>query len=473
MSENTIKHPVSLLSGDKPLPHNIEAEIAVLGSMILSASDAIDTAVGILGFSGSFYSQKHQIIFEALKDMWNAPEDGTKASIDPVTLSAYLEKKGQLVEAGNSQYLMKLLNSVPTSANVEHYSNIVYENAVLRKLIKTGSEIVDDSFKKTASIRGLLDEIERKILDIGKLKTHKSYKPIKDLVQDAFEYIEDVFRGKEDAVGISTGYEKLDETISGLKPTEMFVLAARPSVGKTALALNIASNVATSSNPKKVAIFSLEMSSRQVVTRLLCSMARMSLGKIKSSAISNSHWDDLGHACDILRKAPIFIDDTVQLDIFELRTKARRIYKEHGLDLIIIDYLQLMRAPASTNSNSSREQEVAQISGGIKGLAKELNIPIMVLAQLNRMSAQTGSKPKLSHLRESGAIEQDADVVALLHRDRDSAIEASPEAIEAGMPAEVIIAKNRNGETNLVKLRFFQKYTRFETETMVAEEDVP
>ena len=286
-------------------------------------------------------------------------------------------------------------------------------------------------------------------------------------------YLERLNTKDPSVLGIQTGFEALDRIIMGLRPGEMFVLAARPSIGKTALALNMAENMALcSERPVPVGIFSLEMGVQQLVLRLLCSMARISLGDVRDCALTGGRWADVGRAADRLRKAPIYIDDcAAQMDIIELRGRARRMKQEFDIGVLFIDYLQLLR-PVGGNRNSTRENEVAQMSGGIKGLAKELNIPIVVLAQLNRQAEQTGQRPKLSHLRESGAIEQDADVVALLHRERDVENQLSSDGL-TGIESELIVAKHRNGQTGVAPLLFIPAYTRFENRSPISDEDVP
>ena len=320
------------------------------------------------------------------------------------------------------------------------------------------------------SVPELVDEIETEILTLTQLQGGVDSTPIRRLIPPAVAYLEKLHTKDAAVVGITTGYHDLDHLITGLRPGDMFVLAARPSIGKTALALNLATNVALSKTPRAVGVFSLEMSSDQLALRLLCSEARVNMADIKDGALSVARWNDIMAAADRLNKAPLFIDDTGSLDILELRARARRLHQQHHVELLVIDYLQLMR-PAGHNRNSTRENEVSQMSGGIKTLAKELRIPIIVLAQLNRQAEQTGQRPKLSHLRESGAIEQDADIVALLHRERET--ESGQERSYEGTEAELIIAKHRNGPTGIVRLSFFPQFTKFESRSPIADEDVP
>ncbi|MFO7821258.1 MAG: replicative DNA helicase [Lentisphaeria bacterium] len=450
------------------MPHNTEAEVAVLGSVLLDPGVALDAATSMLNFQGSFYHPAHQTIFQTIIEL-NARQ--AQGSVDIVTLSDALNRKGVLEEAGGQAYLLKLLNSVPSAANIEHYVEIVHQNAVLRRLIKASTEIADKCYEPQQSVKELVDGIESEILSITNLKKADNLVPVSEMILPAIEYIEKLHQKDRSIMGLQTGFDGLDRTVMGLRPGEMFVLAARPSIGKTALALNMAENIAVNSDPEPVGIFSLEMSCKQLVLRLLCSLARINIGDIRDCALSQGRWQEITRAGQQLKNAPIYIDDAVAtLDVAELRARARRMKREHDISVIFIDYLQLLK-PVGGNRNSTRENDVAQISGGIKSLAKELDIPIVVLAQLNRQAEQTGQKPRLSHLRESGAIEQDADVVALLHRERE--VEAGKPDGNSGLEAELIIAKHRNGQTGIAPLVFIPNYTRFEDRSPVADEDVP
>ncbi|MCF7854721.1 MAG: replicative DNA helicase [Candidatus Pacebacteria bacterium] len=462
---------VSLLRGDRPLPHNTEAEVAVLGSVLLDPAVALDAAASALNFSGSFYHPAHQEIFQTLLRLANNSK-GARGAIDVVTLSDALEKRQKLEDVGGRAYLTQLLNSVPTAANVEYYVDIVHQNAILRRLIRSSTETLEKCFEPHDSVRTLIDEIESEILTITGLKQGRDMVAVGDMIFGAIEHIEKLHQKDPLIMGLQTGFAGLDDIILGLRAGEMFVLAARPSIGKTALALNMAENIAMRSDGVPVGIFSLEMSTKQLVLRLLCSLARISLADIRDCALSQGRWQEIMRAGDRLRKAPIYIDDTsANLDIVELRARARRMKREHDIQVLFIDYLQLLK-PVNANKNTTRENEVSQISGGIKSLAKELDIPIVVLAQLNRQAEQAGQRPKLSHLRESGAIEQDADVVALLHRERD--VESStPIDPRTGMESELVVAKHRNGRTGVASLLFIPAYTRFENRSAIPDEDVP
>ncbi len=456
-----------LLSGDRPLPHNKEAEVAVLGAMLLDPANAIDVAVSRLSADNSFYVPAHQTIFTCLARLGNEKPRG---SVDLITLADALESEGRLEEVGGRAVLIRLINSVPTAANIEHYVDIVHQNAVLRRLIVTGLSIVDRCFDPGEDVNGLLDEIEQQVMSVSGDQSGGHSVVVGDKIVAAIEYIDRLRSQDKSALGVSTGYPDLDNMLTGMMPGDMIVLAARPSIGKTAFALNLVENISIGKDPTPVGVFSLEMGTDQLVLRLLCSQARVNLGDIREGALSAGRWQNIMDAGQRLREAPIYIDDSGGLDIVELRARARRMKRDHDIGLLVIDYLQLLKG-SSQNKNATRENEVAQMSGGIKSLAKELSIPIIVLAQLNRQAEQPGARPKLAHLRESGAIEQDADVVAMLHRERETD-KASPTGSE-GMEAELIVAKHRNGPTGVVPLTFLPHFTRFESRSMISDEDVP
>lgn len=465
-SERSTTHG-PLFVGDRPVPHNTEAEIAVLGSMLLDPANAIDVAVTRLSFTDSFYSPGHQKIFAGLVKL---STEKPRGAIDLITLTDALEKAGTLAEVGGAAYLDRLATSVPTAANIEQYAEIVHDTAVLRRLIRTGTEMLDKCYAQEEDVHELLDRIETEILTITGLRSGGETQALSDLVFPAINHLDRLHSGDRDTLGIQTGYADLDSVLTGLRPGEMLVLAARPSIGKTALALNMAANMALSEAAVPVGIFSLEMSADLLVLRLLCTEARVSLSDIREGALSTVRWQEIMDAGQRFRAAPIYIDDTGNLDIIELRARARRMKRQFDIQVLMIDYLQLLKA--SVGRNATRENEVARISGGIKALSKELGIPIVVMAQLNRQAEQAGQKPRLAHLRESGAIEQDADVVALLHRERDQDVEEGVIGRE-GMEAELIIAKHRNGPTGIVRLTFLPTYTRFESRSRIADADVP
>ncbi len=462
----TARDQVFLNDGDRPLPRNLEAEAAVLAAIMLDPQNALDPALHSLRAPGSFFHPPHQVIFNAMLEL---NQERGAAAIDLLTLTDLLDKKGKIEEIGGAPFLRRIMDSLPTAANIEYHVDIVYENATLRRLIKTATRIVDRCYDQRESVRELVDRIEGEISQVVNARAGSETVALGEQMLDVITYLEKVQNNDPSAMGIQTGYPDLDRLVYGLKPGEMFVLAARPSIGKTALALNMAENIALGVNPVEVGIFSLEMSTKMLALRLLCSQARVNIADIRENAISRGRWEAIGETAMRLRKAPIFIDDaSAGLDVMELRNRARRMKREHGIKLLMIDYLQLLR-PVAGNRNTTRENEVSQISGCIKGLANELGIPIIVLAQLNRQAEQPGARPRLSHLRESGAIEQDADVVALLHREREESASAETRQIEA----ELIIAKHRNGPTGLVPLLWMPSYTRFESRSAIADEDVP
>jgi replicative DNA helicase len=459
-----------LLVGDRPLPHNDDAEVAVLGAVLLDPQAALDVAASRLGFPGSFHNPAHQTVFDLLLELSNS---GSRGGIDLVTLADALDKRGMLDQVGGPAYLGRLMGSVPSAANIEQYVSIVHEHALLRRLVRAGADIVEACYSGEGSTREVIDRIETEIMGITSLGRRDEAVPVGAVVIKAIEMLDKLHRRDSSVMGLQTGYPDLDSIIGGLRGGEMFVLAARPSIGKTALALNMVSNVTLRDDPAPTCIFSLEMSTELLVLRLLCSLARVNLGDIRDGALSPSRWQEIMTQGQRLREAPIFIDDTGGLDIVELRARARRMWREHGIRLIVIDYLQLLKG-TGLNRNTTRENEVSQISGGIKNLAKELDIPVVVLAQLNRQAAQQGALPRLSHLRESGAIEQDADVVALLHRERETEKDgAGAGGTREGMEAKIVVAKHRNGPTGIVNLTFLPQFTRFESQSMIQESDVP
>ena len=443
-----------LFNLDRPKPANIQAEVAVLGSMLLAPS-AVNTALSALRFDGAFFRPAHQTIFNAIMELNSGKSD---AAVDPVVLADYLEKTGKLEEIGGRTYLTELMDAVPTAANIEHYIDIVRQNAILRRVIDASSRAIMNCYEHDDDVASLLDNVQQNIFEIANMNQTKDYVGVSKLAIDAIEYLDKLMHGDKGVMGIPTGFD-MDRMITGLKPGELFVLAARPSIGKTAFALNMVPNIALGNNPQPIGIFSLEMPALQLVIRMLCSLTRISMSDLRHGSVSTSQWAELMNAADQLQKSGIFIDDTGAIDILELRAKARRMRAQNNIQAIFIDYLQLIKV--HSKSNASRENEVAMISGSLKAMAKELNIPVVVLAQLNRQAEQQGEKPKLSHLRESGAIEQDADVVALLHRDRDKQYEQGEGNDDTPLKAELIIAKNRNGGTGKNNLLFFPRYTCF------------
>ncbi|NLF93055.1 MAG: replicative DNA helicase [Oligosphaeraceae bacterium] len=456
---------VPLLNLDRPKPHNEEAEKAVLGAMLIDPTAAA-AALANLRFEGAFFRAAHQMIFAAMLELYPGKGD---AGLDVLVLTDHLQKNGRLDEVGGPSYLAMLADCVPTAANIEHYIDIVKQNAILRRVISSCSEAILRCYDSDDDIKTVLDYVEQKIFEVAQMNESKDLLPIQPLVKEAVSYIQKLMQGDNTVMGLKTGFDQLDRLITGLRPGELFVLAARPSIGKTALALNIAANIALGPAKVPVGIFSLEMPAQQLVLRLLCSEAKVCLARlINVITPPKSTWSALQEACMRLLESHILIDDTGAIDILELRAKARRMKSTANIGVIFIDYLQLIHTDAGRNA--SRENEVSKISGALKALAKELNIPIVVLAQLNRQAEQN-EKPKLSNLRESGAIEQDADVVTLLHREREKQYQQGENSSE-GLEAELIVAKNRNGATGVQNLLFFPQHTRFESRSKVDDSDV-
>ncbi|MBP5641312.1 MAG: replicative DNA helicase [Victivallales bacterium] len=460
------ENPLKILNIGRKMPANEEAEQAVLGAMLFSA-EAASTVMGQLRVEGAFARPANQTIFNAMQELVRGRSE---SAIDPVVLADTLERSGMLEAAGGREYITQLMEAVPTAANVEFYVDIVKQNAILRHLITTCADTMLKCYECQEDARTLLDSIEQRVFEVTGMNETKELMTVQPLVREAVEYLDKLIHNNADVLGLRTGYE-MDRMITGLKPGELFVIAARPSIGKTAFALNIATNIALApTNPVPVGIFSLEMPALQLILRMICSLSRTSLSEFRNNGqINSARWQEVMNAAQAISQSKFIIDDTGAIDILELRAKARRMCSKYGVKVIFIDYLQLIHA--QTKSNASRENEVSMISGSLKAMAKELNIPVVVLAQLNRQAEQ-GEKPKLSHLRESGAIEQDADVVAILHREREKQMEQK-EGDNTGLPAEVIIAKNRNGGTGTQELLFFPKYTRFENKARIDDSDVP
>ncbi len=446
------------LDGDRPLPHSLKIEKAVLGAVLLDSSCFYE-AVERFGNAKVFYDPANQKIYDAALEL---NQEG--AQIDHMTVSSKLEKQGILERIGGDSYLAELQGLVPTTAHMESWCNLVYEHAVLRELINSCSQSINSCYDTEKEASQILDDVESLILKARDLGVRHSLRDIESLVMDAFTYLDLLGKKDESITGISTGFPGFDNRIIGMKKGEMIVIAARPSVGKTSFAANIVSNVALKKTDRQfsVAVFTMEMTAEQIVRRLLCAEAGVSEKDIlNKGGIHGADFHRLTTAASVLKKARIFIDPTPSLRVMELRAKARRLKQRHKIDLIVIDYLQLMRADMVSKSET-RQIEVSLISSGIKSLAKELEVPIVVLAQLNRAAEQQRDGiPKLSNLRESGAIEQDADIVAFLHRDTEAHRLASEEDKIKGLEAMLIIAKNRNGETGVEDLSFFPKTMKF------------
>ena len=428
-------------------PHDIEAEQAVIGSM-LTDSDAVMAAVEKLR-SESFYREDNRLIFEAIVNLYNRSEP-----VDLVTVKDELSSMGNFEKVGGYEYLAILPDKVPTTANVQKYIDIVEEKATLRKLIKTANEIIELGYNPTEDVEDIMAGAEKKIFDIIQNKNQKSYTPIKDVLVESFTNLEKLYNQKQHVTGVPTQFYDLDDKTAGLHGSELILVAARPAMGKTAFALNIATNAALRANVP-VAIFSLEMSKDQLVNRMLCSEAMVDSNKVRTGKLDEEDWTKLAEAIGPLSEAGVYIDDTPGISVMEIRTKCRKLKMEKNIGLVVIDYLQLISG--SNKRNGSREQEISEISRSLKVLAKELNVPVIALSQLSRAVEQRDDhRPMLSDLRESGAIEQDADIVMFLYRDDYYNKESAEKDI-----AEVIIAKQRGGSTGTVKLYWMGNYTKF------------
>jgi replicative DNA helicase len=438
----------------RTLPHSIEAEQGVLGSMLISPREIIAECVEKIN-EEYFYFAAHQTIYTVLVELWNAGQ-----AIDLITFTQVLRDRSLLETVGGAAAVTSLFTFVPTAANVTYYLEIVREKYILRQIIAACTESVRRAFEEQDEVHGLLDEVEQKIFSVGEDRFKGQVLTMKDQVMEAIEAIEQLYERRGGITGIATGFAELDRMTNGLHEGEMIVIAARPSMGKTALAMNIAEHVAI--NEKlPVAVFSLEMSSQQLVQRLLCSRARVNLQKVRDGFLAERDFPSLTAAASKLAEAQIYIDDTASLSILELRAKARRLKAQKDIKLIVVDYLQLLRS-TTRRAQDNRQLEISEISSGLKGLAKELKVPVLVLAQLNRQpEARTGGKPRLSDLRESGSIEQDADLVGLLVRPEIYEEDEDARAEKAG-EAELIIAKQRNGPVGEIALTFLKEFTRFE-----------
>ena len=439
-------------------PQSIEAEESVLGGILLD-NTAMDRVVESLG-PDDFYRESHRKIFRAMIELSERSEPA-----DIITLSDVLRGRGEIAEVGGVTYLAELAERVPTAANILQYARIVKEKAILRGLIGATTEIASRSYQDTENVDELLDQAEQRIFSISEGRIRPSFYRMGEVVMDTLKTVERLHERKQLVTGVATGFGDLDSLTAGLQPAEFIVLAGRPGMGKTALALNIAQHAALSPERHGVAVFSLEMAKEQLVLRMLCSHAKVDSSKVRGGVLSDRDFQRLAIAAQKLVEAPIYIDDSPGLSVLEVRAKARRLKRdpEARLGLVIVDYLQLMRGLVTTDS---REQEISQISRSLKNLAKELNLPVVALSQLNRQVVQRAERrPLLADLRESGAIEQDADVVAFVFREEAY----HPDREELRGLAELIVAKQRNGPVGTVRLTFRSEYTRFENYT--AEED--
>lgn len=461
-SQTSRNTPVISLEKGKIPPQVVDIESVVLGALMIDKK-GVDEAIDILQ-PDAFYTPQHQLIFEAINNLFKGNQP-----VDLLTVSTELKRMGKLEAAGGEFYLIKLTQKVSSSAHIEFHARIVLQKYIQRSLIKIASEILEESYDDQTDVFDLLDSAENKLYQVAENHIKRSTSTAQELVTAAKKRIEEI-ANKEGLSGVPSGFTKLDQLTSGWQPSDLIIIAARPAMGKTAFTLTMARNMAIDHNIP-VAFFSLEMSSVQLITRLISSETQLSSEKLRTGKLEKYEWEQLNVKVKDLEKAPLFIDDTPSLSIFDLRAKARRLASQYGIRMIIIDYLQLMTTGASQNKPGNREQEIATISRNLKALAKELDVPVIALSQLSRaVETRGGSKrPVLSDLRESGAIEQDADIVSFIYRPEYYKIEQWDDEEQAPTTdqAEIIVAKHRNGSTEDVRLKFVGRFGKFEDlETM-------
>jgi replicative DNA helicase len=427
-------------------PHSLEAEVSVLGAAMISRAAASD-AVEFLRVE-DFYRNAHQVVFEAVQQLTAAGEP-----VDTVTVTEWLARHDRLDEVGGPGSVHELTVAVPTAANAAYYARIVREKALLRRLIDAGTAVVKLGYESTDDAEQVVDRAESMIYDVAQSNTTSEYARLGELLNDSFEMLEKLAEQGSDVTGLATGFDDLDRLTAGLQPQNLVIVAARPAMGKSSLALGV-THFVTARLGVPAILFSLEMSKLEIVNRLLSSEARIDSSRIRTGRLDDSDWRKLGDALGALAEAPLFIDDTPSITLMEIRAKCRRLKQKHGLGLVVIDYLQLMQ---SSRRTESRQQEVAEISRGLKMLAKELDVPVVALSQLSRQpESRTDKRPQLADLRESGSIEQDADIVAFIYRDEVYDEDTPDRGI-----AELILAKHRNGPTGIVRLAFLDHLTKF------------
>lgn len=444
--KRTNKLGVNTSAFERIPPHNIEAEQSLIGSMFIS-EDAITLAMEKLE-PLDFYKEAHRLVFETIMELYAQGEPA-----DPITVAEHLRGKGVLDQIGGKSYIHTLVNVVPTAANAKYYAEIVEKGAVLRSLIRAATEVVSLGYESPEDVEQLIDKAESLIFGVSQKRISEKFAHVKELLAESFEQIEKLYEKKAQVTGIPSGYTDLDNMTSGFHPSDLIVVAARPSMGKTSLALGIAQNVALNERVP-VAIFSLEMSRYQLVQRFLCSQAKVDAQALRSGSLREDDWPKLSNAVGRLADAPIYIDDTANITIMEVRAKARRLMARQKLGLIIVDYLQLMQGGLR---KENRQQEISEISRALKILGRELNLPVIAVSQLSRAVEQRPDKrPLLADLRESGAIEQDADLVVFIYRDEYY----NPDSDDKGV-AEIHISKHRNGPTGTIRLAFQPHFARF------------
>ena len=460
------KESIAAIPLDRTPPHDTAAEQGVLGCILLDPKENLSSCMAKIKDESMFYDLRHKAIYSALVQM-----SERSIPIDLLTLSHQLRTDGELDNIGGVAYLAELQDGVPSAANLEYYFDIVRDRGLLRKVIHTCTKAIADAYEETSEVERLIGEVEQSVLDIQTEHSISDNITIKDHVKQAIDTIEDYFKNKGGSTGIETGFTDFDRMTTGMHGGEMIVVAARPSMGKTSLAMNIVEHVALKGG-LPVGVFSLEMSADALVMRMLCSLAGINLRDLRDGFLQNRDFPRIVDASGKLSKSGLHIDDSGGLSIILLKARARRMWQQHGTKLFVIDYMQLLHS-TSRRGGENRQQEIAEISSGIKALAKELSVPIIVLSQLNReLEKDKNRKPRLSDLRESGAIEQDADVVGLLYKpggaDNDDD-EADSEATQINL----LIAKQRNGPTGDVRLTFLKGFTRFENAAKISSDDVP
>ena len=452
---------------DRLPPHSLEAEQGVLGCALLAPAESLGHCIErFTAGSEVFYDLRHRVIYDQLIEMYER-----KDAIDLITVQQQLKDKQQLEGVGGLAYLSSLPDAVPSAANLEFYLEIVREKFVLRRMIATCTDVVSRAYEHQGEVDQLLDEVERDVLKMSGDRVASSSPGMKELVHRAIHHIEAYHQRQGQLGGIATGFVDLDRMTDGLHEGEMIVIAARPSMGKTSLAMNMAEYVAVNLR-LPVGVFSLEMTAESLVMRMMSSLARVNARSIRDGFLSERDFAKLTTAAGHLAKAPLFIDDSSGLSVLQMRAKARRMHQQHGIKLFVVDYLQLLHSTARRAEN--RQQEIADISNGVKALAKELKVPVIVLSQLNReLEKDKSRKPRMSDLRESGSIEQDADLVALLYKPNAGEDEDGPPPDQEAIPVNLLIAKQRNGPTGDVQLTFLKSCTRFESAAKISGEDIP
>ena len=431
-------------------PQNIEAEQSVLGAMMLD-TEAVAKVEEML-LPQDFYRESHKVVYKAILELTEKNE-----AVDIVTVTEVLRRESKLEDVGGISYITYLANTIPTAANVVYHARIVEEKSLLRKLVTAATEIAGMGYEANEDVLAILDQAEKKVMSVAKHRTGQDFSPIKEIVHDAFGRIEKLYETRGGITGLATGFKDFDRLTAGLQPSDLILLAARPSMGKTALVLNIAQNIAIREK-KAVAFFSLEMSKEQLVQRMLCAEAPIDSQRLRVGELEDNDWRKLVNAADRLSQCNIFIDDTPGMTVMEMRGKARRLKREYDIQLLVIDYLQLMQGATGSSKSENRQQEISEISRSLKALARELSVPVIALSQLSRgVESRQIKKPMLSDLRESGSLEQDADIVAFLYREDYY----NPETEKKNI-TELIVAKHRNGPVDTVQLFFHKHFTRFQ-----------